>query len=94
MNFEISITIDLTEYDDALSKYCADNQYDVPDYTTMQERIEGDLCRIAGADKVIFNHMCWIKVDLGTDNFIEASVETQKVMREIEQVFQKHGIVL
>ena len=92
MNFSISITIDLDYYDEKVRIYCDDNQYDVPDYTTLIDRIQDDLEQLDGVDEVMFNHMSWIKISLGTDDFEEAKAETEVVKEEIRQVFAKHGV--
>ena len=92
MNFSISISINLDSYDEKVQKYCDDNQYDVPDYTTLIEHIEDDLEQLDGVDEVIFNHSSWIRFDLGIDNFEKAKAETEVVKEEIRQVFAKHGV--
>lgn len=92
MNFSISITISLDSYDEKVQAYCDDNQYDVPDYTTLIDRIEDDLERLDGVEVVMFNHSSWIKFDLGIDDFEKAKVETEVVKEEIRQVFAKHGV--
>ena len=92
MNFGISVTIDLTDYDSKVHEYCQNNQYDVPDYTTLIDRIQNDVEQLDGVDQVMFNHMSWVEVDLGTDDFEDAKAEVEVVTNEIRQVFAKYGV--
>jgi translation elongation factor EF-1beta len=92
MKFSISITVDLDEYEVAVQKYCEEHQYDVPDYTTLIDRIQDDLEQLDGVEQVMFNHSSWIIFDLGTDNFDRAEVEVETVKQEIRQIFAKHGV--
>lgn len=92
MNLSISVTFDLGEYDQKTYKYCLDNQHDVPDYTTLIDRIQNDIEQIDGVDEVMFNHMSWVKVGLGTDDFEAAKSEAVIVKNEIRQVFVKYGV--
>jgi hypothetical protein len=92
MNFSISVTIGLDEYDEKVRKYCDENQYEAPDYTTLIDRIQEELEQIDGVEQVMFNHSSWMVVDLGTDDFDEAKTEIEVVKEEIRQVFAKHGV--
>lgn len=92
MDLSISITISLDSYDEKVQAYCDDNQYDVPDYTTLIDHIEDDLEQLEGVEEVIFNHSSWIKFDLGIDDFEKAKAETEIVKEEIRQVFANHGV--
>ena len=92
MDFSISITIALDSYDEKVRVYCDNNQYDVPDYTTLIDRIKDDLERLNGVESVMFNHASWIEVNLETDDFEKAKAETEIVKEEIRQVFAKHGV--
>lgn len=73
-------------------KYCLDNQCDAPDYTTLIDRIQNDIEQLDGVDEVMFNHMSWVKVGLGTDDFEAAKSEAAIVKNEIRQVFAKYGV--
>jgi len=87
MNFSISVTIGLDEYDTKARKYADENQYsDLID--TIQEELE----QIDGVDQVIFNHSSWMTVDFGTDDFDEVKTEIEVVKEEIRQVFAKYGV--
>jgi hypothetical protein len=92
MNFSISVTIGLDEYDAKVDEYCKDNQYDAPDYTTLIDRIQEDLEQIDGVDQVMFNHSSWMTVGFGTDDFDEVKTEIEVVKEEIRQVFAKYGV--
>ena len=92
MNFSISVTIGLDEYDEKVRKYCDGNQYDVPDYTTLIDRIQEELEQIDGVEQVMFNHSSWMVVDLGTDDFDAAKIDVQALKSEICAVFKKHGV--
>ena len=94
MSYSISVTFDLDDYDQKTYKYCQDNQYDVPDYTTLLDRIQGDIEQLDGVDMVIFDHSSWVRVDLGISCFDTAREETEVIMNEIRQVFVKHGVIL
>jgi hypothetical protein len=92
MNFSISVTIGLDEYDAKTQKYCDENQYDAPDYTTLIGCIQEDLEKLDGVDQVMFNHMSWMTVNFTTNDFDEAKNEIEVVKEEIRQVFAKHGV--
>lgn len=92
MNLSISVTFDLGECDQKTYKYCLDNQYDAPDYTTLIDRIQNDIEQLDGVDEVVFNHMSWVRVGLGTDDFEAAKSEAAIVKNEIRQVFAKYGV--
>jgi len=91
MNFSISVTIDLDEYDTKVQEYCKDVQNDT-DYTTLIDCIQEDLKQIDGVDQVMFNHSSWMVVSLGTDDFEEAKTDAEIVKEEIRQVFAKYGV--
>lgn len=92
MNFSISVTIGLDEYDTKVQEYCQDNQYDAPDYTTLIDRIQEELEQIDGVEQVMFNHSSWMVVDLGTDDFDAAKTDVQALKSEISAIFKKHGV--
>jgi hypothetical protein len=92
MNLSISVTFDLGDYDQKIYKYCLDNQHDAPDYTTLVDRIQIDIEQLDGLDEVVFNHMSWVKVGLGTDDFEAAAKEAAIVKNEIRQVYAKYGV--
>lgn len=92
MNFSISVTIGLDEYDTKVREYCDENQYDAPDYTTLIDRIQEDLEQIDGVEQVMFNHSSWMTVDFGTDDFDEVKTEIEVVKEEIRQVFAHYGV--
>jgi hypothetical protein len=92
MNFSIHITIVLDEYDAKVQEYCDENPYDVPDYNTLIDRIQEDLEKLAGVQRVMFNHTSWMTVYLTSDDFDEARDEAEVVKEEIRQVFAKHGV--
>jgi hypothetical protein len=92
MNFSIHITIVLDEYDTKVQEYCDENPYDVPDYNTLIDRIQEDLEKLAGVQRVMFNHTSWMTVYLTSDDFDEARDEAEVVKEEIRQVFAKHGV--
>lgn len=92
MNFSIYITIFLNEYDTKVQEYCDENPYDVPDYNTLIDRIQDDLEKLGGVQKVVFSNMSCMSVYLTCDDFDEAKDEAEVVKEEIRQVFAKHGI--
>ena len=94
MDFSLSVTFFLNDADAAVQKYCEDNQYNVPDYSELIERIENDLYKLDGVDHVVFNHSNWIDFFLGTDNFEEARSDIEVIKEEIKNVFLKHGVKL
>jgi hypothetical protein len=92
VNFSISITVDLNEYDAAVQKYCQNRSLDELDYIMLIDHIQDDLERLDGVEQVMFNHSSWMIVDLGTDNFDRAKAEVEVVKEEIRQIFVKHGV--
>lgn len=94
MDFSLSVTFSLDDADQAVWKYCKDNQYDVPDYSTLIDRIKNDLYKLEGANDVVFDHSNWITFYLNTDNFEDARSDIEIIKEEIKNVFLEHGVKL
>jgi hypothetical protein len=91
MNFSISVTIGLNEYDAKVDEYCKDARNDT-DYTTLIDAIQEELEQIDGVARVMFNHSSWMTVDFGTDSFNKVEREIEVVKEEIRRVFAKYGV--
>lgn len=97
MNYSISITVDLDEYDAAVYNYCHDSserRAHTYSYTDIIDSITNDLHMLDGVGSVVFDHSAWMTVHLGVSCFDVARGETEVVMSEIRQVFVKHGVIL
>lgn len=93
MKFSFLISVNLDDFDDAVRKYCRDNQYDVPDYTTLIDRIQNDLEQLDGCENVMFDHTSWIQFDFGSDSS-RVEKELITIRDEIRQVFANYGVKL
>lgn len=94
MNYGITLTFDLDDADEAVRKYCEENQCDVPDYSTLIDRIQEDLEKLDGVEEVMFKHMSWMKVNFGDLDFDEVKTDAEIVKEEIKTVFAKHGVAI
>lgn len=94
MNYSISVTVDLCDYEQKTYDYCQENQYDVPDYGILMDRIEKEIWQFDGVEEVVFSHSSWVRVGLGACCFDSAREETEILMNEIRQVFAKNGVFL
>ena len=86
MNYGISVTVDLTDLDKKTIDLFDEG------YHEKIIAIEEDLLNISGVEQVMFNHMSWIKVEMGTDDFFEAAEDMEILTKEIAAVFEKHGV--
>jgi hypothetical protein len=77
MNFSLSVTFDLTDYDLAVQTYAIQNQYDVPDYTQLIDRTKTELEQLDGCTEVMFGRTSLIQFSLETDDFSVASTDIQ-----------------
>lgn len=89
MSFSITITVNLDNYNTSLYQI-----YTSGTYSEVLNKITDDLHDLSGVEQVCFGHMSWVEFNLGTDDFIEAKEETDKVLKEIEEVFEKYGVKL
>jgi len=87
MNFSISVTIGLDDYEAKARKYADENQCD-----DLIDMIQEELEQLDGVEQVMFNHSSWMTIDLGVDNFDVAKREVEVVKEEIRQVFAKYGV--